>query len=285
MTLQIALLAMTFLFIFLPGCATIAGSFNPQVYTEELAQEHQFIKQRIPTSVFTLTAYKRLKSPGKPLSVYIEGDGRAWLSKNQISDDPTPFHPMTLELAAKDPSANVAYLGRPCQYDNSAMQRPCEPAYWSNKRFSEEVIVSTNEALDALMREAKASEIDLVGYSGGGAVAVLVAARRHDVSSIRTVAGNLDPEEVNRHHHVSSLAGSLDPMTAASVISKIPQRHFTGSMDKVVPASVIRNFIKTSGEQNCIQVTEVPEATHHSGWVERWDELFRLPISCAELTG
>ena len=280
---RLRLLAMTlFVFsplIFLPGCATVAASFNPQVTADSVAAEAHLTKQPIQTSTFKLAAYSRTNEPGKPLTIYIEGDGRAWLSKHELAPDPTPFHLMMLRLAAMDPSWNVAYLGRPCQYDSTATQKPCESAYWSNKRFSEEVITSTNEAVDALKKESGASEIHLIGYSGGGAVAVLVAAKRQDVASLRTIAGNLDPDALNEYHHATPLDG-LDPMDVAFKISVIPQRHFIGTEDKVVPDFISKNFMQASGNGPCIQRTSVPGATHHSGWEERWPELLKLPVSC-----
>jgi hypothetical protein len=54
------------------------------------------------------------------------------------------------------------------------------------------VISASNQAVDALKQRYGAQEIVLVGYSGGGAVAALVAARRTDVVRLVTVAGNLD---------------------------------------------------------------------------------------------
>jgi predicted esterase len=271
-----------FLSLMISGCATIAGSFNPEAGADQIAGQAHFTKERVQTQVFTLTAYSRLDNPGQPLTLYIEGDGRAWLSKNRLSDDPTPFHPLALQLASMDPSANVVYLGRPCQYGGAASQMPCDPEYWSNKRFSEEVIASMNAAVDFFAKKASASQIHLVGYSGGAAVAVLVAARRQDVASLRTVAGNLDPEAVNRTHDVGPLTGSLDPLTAAKKISHIPQRHFVGSRDEVVPSFAAENFLKASGSDHCIEITRVLGATHHGGWEEKWKELVKLPVSCQE---
>ena len=60
-----------------------------------------------------------------------------------------------------------------------------------------------NEAIDFLIKKYQAGKIELVGYSGGGAVALLLAVRRHDIVSVRTVAGNLNPEAVNQYHKVS----------------------------------------------------------------------------------
>ncbi len=264
------------------GCVTLATSFNPQIAADQTAVTAHFVKQTIPTSVFKLVTYSRLESPGQPLTVYIEGDGRVWLSKNRLADDPTPFHPMTLQLATLDSSPNIVYLGRPCQYDSHAIEKPCEPTYWSNKRFSEEVIVSMNEAIDVLVKKINASGVHLVGYSGGGAVAVLLAARRQDIASIRTIAGNLDPAALNVHHGVSLLKGSLDPMEAAQKISDIPQRHFIGSRDTVVLPFVSQNFLRASGNSRCVKITEVRGATHHTGWIEEWKKLVTLSVACGD---
>ncbi len=265
---------------FLAGCATLGGAFDSQVHANRLAGESHFVKESVPTGVFTLTGFTRIQEPGKPLTVYIEGDGRAWLSKNRLSDDPTPVHPMTLKLATLDDSPNVAYLARPCQYDNSVLEQPCGPEYWSDKRFSEEVIASMDEAVGFLARQANSRQIHLVGYSGGGAVAVLVAARRKDIFSIRTIAGNLDPAAVNSFHHVPPLTGSLTPLSEAKTISSIPQTHFVGSRDKVVPPVAAENFLKASGSP-CARIVPVDGATHHAGWTERWKELLKIPVdSC-----
>ena len=137
-----------FAFYWITGCATVANSLNPQNGADKIAADSGFSKEIIPTKIFTLTAYSRLKNREEPLVLYIEGDGRAWLSQNRLSDDPTPFHPLVLQLASIDPSSNVVYLGRPCQYDGSAVKAPCSPEYWSDKRFSEEVVESMNEAVE-----------------------------------------------------------------------------------------------------------------------------------------
>jgi pimeloyl-ACP methyl ester carboxylesterase len=262
----------------LEGCQTLETA---QRGAQDYADRTGLSKERLRTSVFPLTSYHRLEAPGEALTVYIEGDGIPFRNAHQISPDPTPAHPTMLELASMDPSPNVAYLARPCQYDGSAATAPCEPAYWTDKRFSEEVIASMNEAVDLLRSKVGTGQVHLVGFSGGGAVAVLVAARRQDVASIRTIAGNLDPAAVNRHHRVAPLEGSLDPMSAARRVSTIPQRHFTGTKDRVVPAGIAEDFRRASGG-TCVQVTPIEGAGHHEGWVERWKALLKLPVSCSD---
>lgn len=270
-----------FLLIALPGCATVAGSFDPQINADRVAQEARLEKLRIPAKDFTLTSYLRFDAPGKSLTVYIEGDGRAWLSKDRLSDDPTPVHPLVLQLASKDPSPNVAYLARPCQYDRSCLEKPCGPVYWSDKRFSEEVIASINEAVDRLKEKVRAPAVHLVGYSGGAAVAVLVAARRNDIASLRTVAGNLDPNALNRYHHVSPMNDSLDPMQVTEKISRLPQRHFIGDKDQVVPAFITKNYQDKIESLGCSQVIELKGVTHYNGWLEHASEIADKPTGCA----
>lgn len=268
--------------LLLAGCATLAGSFDPQAKADQIAASSRFIKELVPAGIFTLTSYLRLENPGQALTVYIEGDGRAWLSKSKLSNDPTPFHPLTFKLASMDPSANVVYVARPCQYDRLSLQEPCGAEYWSDKRFSEEVIVSMNEAVGIFAKRAGTDKVHLVGYSGGAAVAVLIAARRNDVASLRTIAGNLDQGAVSRHHGVDPLQGSLDPLDAAERVSAIPQRHFIGAKDRIIPRIVIDSFIERAGNSRCIEVMTIEQATHSSGWQEQWPSLVKLPVGCTE---
>ncbi len=269
---------------FLSGCATVIGSLNPRLLADSMAKNSGFSKQFVDTSYFKLTAYSRLTAPGGPLVVYIEGDGRAWLSKNRLSEDPTPHHPLVLTLASEDDSDNVVYLARPCQYETLETDPHCGPAYWSDKRFSEEVVASMNEAVDQLKRQADATAIHLIGYSGGGAVAVLVAARRNDVASLRTIAGNLDHEAVNRANGVSLLRGSLNALDYAQKVASIPQEHLVGGKDKIVPPLIAKKFAKKANNPACIKITEVPNATHESGWIEVWPQYLHRTPACEDNT-
>jgi len=258
------------------GCATSGWLASPSNSANSLAAVNGFTKSFVKTSDFILTSYQRIGRSGSPVRFYIEGDGRAWISRTRLSDDPTPSDPLVIELAAMDPSPNVIYIARPGQYTESGIP-DCDPAYWSSRRFSEEVIRSVNEAISQAVLRTEAKSVELVGYSGGAAVAVLVAARRNDIAGIRTIAGNLNPDELNRYHNVSSLEGSLDPMEVAEKIKDIPQRHFIGSRDKTVPPAIAESFVKKEGFADYGSITVVDGATHNDGWPERWKELLSLP--------
>ena len=236
-------------------------------------KEKGFEKKYVNVKGFELLTFRRIKASNEPVRIYIEGDGRAWASRRRFSDDPTPREPIALYLAAKDRAANVAYIARPGQFpENDSVK--CDPTYWSTRRFSPEAIAAISEAIDIIKLDAGADRIELIGYSGGAAVAVLVAARRDDVISLITIAGNLDHEALSAYHNTSPLKGSLNPIDYAVQVKDIPQRHFAGAKDKVVPVGIIRRFAKISGDADCKNVILVENCGHNNGWVEAWPEIF-----------
>ncbi len=264
--------------IVISGCAASLSSIDRYASADRIARAGSFDRSFIKTDHFVLTAYSRFKRVGAPINIYIEGDGISWVSRTQLSGDPTPHRPLVLELAALDPAENVAYIARPGQYSTAGTPQ-YDPSYWSNKRFSEEVIESMNEAIGDLSGQAGTKDINLIGYSGGAAIAVLIAARRNDIASLRTIAGNLDPEAVNQCHNVSPLSGSLNLLDVAGKIKNLPQRHFIGSKDRIIPAWIAQSFVKLEGDKNYDRITVVDGAAHAKGWKNRWKELLLFPLS------
>ncbi len=224
----------------LSGCATI----DPNGHADAIATPAGLSRETIPTKQgFALTSYGRITRATEPIDVYIEGDGFAWVSRTEPSLDPSPHDATGLALAAADPAPNVVYLARPCQFTPMDQSPRCAIPYWTSRRFAPDVIAAMDEAIDHVVARVPGQQINLVGYSGGGAVAVLIAARRHDVASLRTVAGNLDTEYVNRIHDVSAMPQSLNPVDVARQIAGIPQIHFSGEDDSVVPIAVPQRFV------------------------------------------
>ena len=266
----------------LSGCATTPPSPDRSGTAADIASRAGFNKEYISSGIFTLMTYRRYKAPSETIRIYIEGDGRAWKTRSRLSDDPTPSNPVALDLAAADPSDAVAYIARPGQFP-SPDSAECDPKYWSELRFAPEVVEAFDGIIDILKEKSGADEVELVGYSGGGALAVLLAARRIDVASLRTVAGNLDLEASSAYHNVSRLEGSMDPVDVAENTAYIPQRHFVGSKDKVIPPSVAKFFVKREGNKSFGAVTIVEGASHSAGWRERWEKLLLMPlITCSE---
>ncbi len=267
------------LYVLLCACSSI----NTHEHANQLAQHSGLIKHTTTIDDFVLTAYARLNNPKLPINVYIEGDGLAWFSRYELSADPTPREAIGLALAAQDNASNVLYLARPCQF-NDFKTTPCDSTYWSNKRFSQKIINVMNEELETFISADNSQKIHLTGYSGGAAIAVLLAAQRNDVLSLRTVAGNLDHAYVNQFHHVNLMPESLNAIDVANKISSIPQLHFVGENDKVIPQEIAKRFIKQqkSAQQktaHCAAIVVV-DAEHQKGWITQWQKLLQQAFPC-----
>lgn len=248
------------------GCARQ----NPTATIADLkmvAGEQSLVVHTLHAPPFSLVALSPQSSSGPVLRIYIEGDGRAWITRSQLSADPTPAHPLALVLMKVDGMADKAYLARPCQY---LQTEACANEYWSERRFSPEVIKSMNDAMDQLKSMGKYQSLELVGYSGGGTMALLLAAHRDDIHSIRTIAGNLDHKWLNEYHHVTPLAGSLNPPDFADHLASIPQQHFVGEDDLVVPVGAYQSYRRAFQDTGCLGMTVVSGADHGKGWKENW---------------
>jgi hypothetical protein len=236
-----------------------------------LAEAGRMVERDIEVPPFVLRSYARISDPASGSArLYIEGDGLAWLSRSRPSPDPTPINPVALSLAKADPAPNVIWLARPCQYHRG---EPCPSHYWQAARFAPEVIAAMSSATDELKRIHDIRRLELVGFSGGGAMALLLAARRNDIISVRTVAGNLDTEAFARLHQVSPMSASLNPAASARRIAAVPQRHFVGTQDKIVPVNIYRSYSAAAGPTATASLALVAGASHEDGWVERWPEL------------
>lgn len=107
---------------------------------------------------------------------------------------------------------------------------------WTNARFS--LVHATQQAINALKARHGAKNITLIGYSGGGAIATLVAANRRDVLRLITIAGTLDTAAWVRQNSLTPLYGSLNPADAWKSLVAIPQTHWVGGKDIIVPQAV-----------------------------------------------
>lgn len=268
-----------FLF-FITGCICKEDISGRLEYANVLANKSDMVFKEVKTSFFTLTAYSRITDKKLPFNIYIEGDGFAWLGKHMISENPTPVAPLALELASVDKSANVIYIARPCQYTDLKKDKLCNSKYWSDYRFSKEVILSINQAINILLEPFENPLLNLIGYSGGGAIVTIIASVRKDINTIRTIGGNLDHVVFTKYHGVSSMSGSVNPADIAHKISNIPQNHFIGLEDKVVPKAVLDSFIEKSLKKQCIHSVLISNTTHTKGWKENWLNLLREPFYC-----
>lgn len=264
----------------LGGCATVSSLSTRHETAARIGAAAGMSERVIPAGIFNLTTWARVQKPGAPVDIYIEGDGLAWLGKYTKSLNPTPPDPLALRLAAADKAANVIYMARPCQYTGWNKRGACPDIYWTTGVAAPEVIAAYSQALDDIKKHYHVTGFNLIGYSGGAAVAVLVSAQRNDVLSIRTVAGNTDYAVFTAIHKVSPLKDSIDPVSIASKIARIPQRHFIGGEDTIVPEAVFDGWKHASGTYACVHETVVNGNSHEKGWVKKWPSLLDIPLSC-----
>ncbi|ABS64093.1 conserved hypothetical protein [Parvibaculum lavamentivorans DS-1] len=280
MTLRPLLLLLFLAGLTATACTTLPDPGERKARADKLAAAQGMEPSTIPAGDFDLYSLIRADRPSGLLIVYLEGDGLAWTRRNEPSPDPTPVSPVALQLAVKDNGPAVAYLARPCQYTQGQARRNCGNETWTNARYSEAVVQSVDAALDKLKERTGAAQLGLVGYSGGGTVAALLAARRHDVAWLKTVASPLDTAAFTRHHQVSGLSGSLNPADDAIRLAAIPQIHYVGEEDDIVPEAINRAFMARLADRRCATLHVMPGLGHRDGWDEAWQGVHSTRPAC-----
>lgn len=246
---------------------------------DKIAEKNGFKKEFISGGKFIITTYSKVTNTYSPdYVIYIEGDGNVTRFGGTPSANPTPKNHMTLNLAFKDKRENVIYIARPCQYTPMRMNPACTTEYWTNKRWSEDSVDNINNVINLVA--AKAKNIHLVGFSGGGGIAILVAAKNKKVKDIITIAGNLDVEEFVKYHKNIPCIGSLNPIDYAEKVKNIPQMHFVGSKDSRVPFFIADSFVRKSNS-SCVKYRIIEGKTHSKGWIDDWSELLaNIKLDC-----
>jgi hypothetical protein len=203
-----------------------------------------------------------------PLYVFIEGDGSPWSGDGtRVSDDPTPHHPLALALAAQTP-ASIIYLGRPC-YFQARNDPACRPSAWSSQRYSGQIVDSMAAVINRCVAAKQARGVVLIGYSGGGVLAVLIAPRV-PASAVVTIAANLDVEAWARWHHYSPLTGSLNPATQPP-LDALHEWHLVGDRDSVVPPRLSQRYLDRVSPDH---VWHYSSFDHVCCWAQQWPSIF-----------
>jgi pimeloyl-ACP methyl ester carboxylesterase len=125
-------------------------------------------------------------------------------------------------------------------------------------------------ALERLLPADPDLRITLVGYSGGGVLAMLIAERLARVERIITLAANLDIDAWADLHGYSRLAGSLNPAARSPLPDQIHRTHLAGALDLTVPPGLIQ---AVAARDTQAEVKVLSDFDHRCCWVERWPEL------------
>lgn len=255
---RIAVLGIWFVLI-LSACS------SPTIRFDDLAEELGYRRQEIAGKEFHHIAYFNNQTGREGLlHVYLGSDGTPWIHQS-IAADPTPRNPVMLRLMRRDPTPSV-YLGRPC-YHGLAHTPSCSPQVWTHARFSQQVVESMAQALKNIIRENHYTRIALLGYSGGGTLAMLLANQLPESRAIVTLAGNLDVVQWARYHQYAKLEHSMNPANLLPLIPRIQQLHYVGENDRNVPSWLIQPVV---AKQAGAQLIRLNGFDHRCCWEEVW---------------
>ena len=206
-----------------------------------------FTEKTIETEHFSIAVWEKNITAGEPLRIYIEGDG-----------DPMPKQATALEFAVRDPSQNVIYVSRPCQY---IWCKECSnPLIWGQERFHEEIVNEMKELIVYLAYKYKTPSLELVGYDGGGTMA-LILATKIPVARVITIGGILDTKVYAAEHDLAPING-LNPGELKDILARVPQTHYVGGRDTVTTRRMAERFVARLRNPKEAIVKVIPEATH-----------------------
>lgn len=253
----------------LSACAS-----SPSARFNSKAEAMGFTKKVISTPQFDLTVFYNNVTKTEGLNIYIEGDGRPFIHKTYINQDPTSTQALTLKLMSQDPTRSVL-VGRPCYHKPKA--RNCNDSkWWTSHRYSKTIVESIVNAINNI--NTPKDDVTLIGFSGGGTLAMLAAGHLRTVKRVITINANLDINAWATQHNYTQLSGSLNPIDFLDDLSSIPQDHLIGGKDTNVDASVWRSKLEP---YDSVIVHSYPDFNHQCCWEKIWGAFLKksLPVS------
>jgi pimeloyl-ACP methyl ester carboxylesterase len=255
--------ALLLLALLLAGCSTNV------IRIERLADALGMTRSVVTAGGFRSPIFMRGAAAPQdaPLAIFIEGDGVPWRGRREPSFDPTTSDPIALKLLGQTPLP-AAYVVRPCYHEMTG--RRCTLERWTMERYSDEIVSSMTEAVRTATVQAQARKVVLVGYSGGGVLAVLIAERLDNVAGVITVGANLDTDAWTKHHGYLPLTGSLNPASSTAE-HRWPEIHLYGERDDNAPAAIAAAYFKRfpNAKQQIVAAND-----HVCCWVEQWPSLW-----------
>ena len=256
-------------------CATIGACTGPAQRARQLARSHGLTPLSLRGTSFQHQAFTATRGPAGLLVLFVEGDGSPWIDGGRrVAADPNARVPVALELAVATP-ASVLYLGRPC-YLQTTRPQECSEALWTSERYSQKVVASMTNAAAGFIADHHFEHVLLVGYSGGGTLAALMAKDLPHVSGLVTVAGNLDPDSWTQLHGYLPLEGSLNPALEPPLPPGLRQWYLVGQRDSNVPAAATARYFARVPQD---RVWSYARFDHKCCWAQEWPAIFAKILS------
>lgn len=249
---------------FVWSCSSIPSVQQRIQLFNNLTGTSSFKPVTLKAGPYSLWGAEKLVKGANTLHVYVEGDGVTWIDGRHIADDPTPLNPIGLKLAMADKAAgaSILYLARPCQY---VMSPCCSKVDWTSGRFSKVIRQAYLTALKDYQQTHNIHRIVLHGYSGGGAMALLVAPHIKGLEKVITFAALFDTEAWVKQFNYLPLEHSLNPANEEG-LQHIAQHHYVSENDEVIPISNVYGYLWRMASSNLIRVEVLSQPTHETGW-------------------
>jgi hypothetical protein len=245
----------------LQACGFLLGTTYPKDHVTSFMESSEVL-----TAFFNhRTSLYLSRKNETTLKVFIEGDGRPWVGGKNIRLDPSPQRLLAMELLLNT-SGDRLYLGRPCYFQTN--DKRCHFKYWTSDRYSHEIINSMANIIEQKMLDGSYQNLLIIGHSGGGTIAALLACKTTISPSIITLAANLDIQRWAETHSWSTLTGSQNPANLPSNCKKSNAYHFYGDEDENVPAISAQKFFIEGKSQRFII-----EGADHQNWPLFWVEI------------
>ena len=71
------------------------------------------------------------------------------------------------------------------------------------------------------------------------------------------------------------MSQSMNPASVAKQINTIPQWHFYGEDDKVVPKLIGESYARKAGLSDCSNIQVISDVSHDRGWEIHWPRLLK----------
>ena len=227
------------------------------------AKMEGFTYQPVKTRNVTLATWRKDVKPFKKLRIYIDGNAH---TTGLTTKRPQMYADVAMQLAQKDTFPSIAYLGRPCYFIE---QDVCKPIVWEEGKYAPEVVDEMKDVIQSWQKKYNLKEIEFVGYDGGAAFALSLPTRLTNVKVTRvvTIAGILDTKTDAMYRDEDIMLDSVNPANELYLLSGIPQIHYVGGKDKVVPMVFTQNFVKKLPNPVSVQIKRVPNADHEN-WAQ-----------------
>ena len=213
-----------------------------------------FVSKKIETEhLLTFSVWEKEGiEKGKPLRIYIEGDG-----------NPNPSNQIALYYAEQDPSQNVIYMGRPCQWSEDKLCKT-KPEIYKEQRFHPEIIREIEEVVLYLKGKYRASKIELVGYDGGATIALNLASQMN-IDRVITIAGILDTNAYTYYNDLPEMPDAQNPADKLGALADVEQIHYVGKEDETTPKRIAERFVGKMQNPRSAEVRSV-SGVGHNNW-------------------